>query len=169
MKHLGAVLAVGITAVIILTLGAVNFLMVSGAPSAPNTGDLPANMEAPTAVPDVAAVQAAFEAREKLLQAQIADLDAELENRQAAYDQHAAELNGLIAAGEEQINQLHEQETSLQAQIEQLNNAQAERTAVYESQRQQAYYQYQVNSQQLQAQLDEGKAKLSEALAQLGQ
>ena len=169
MKNLGVILAVGITAVIIITIGIFNFLLASEADLPARYGGLPAAVEETTVVPDVAAVQAAFDAREALLQAQIAELDAELVDRQAAYDLQVEELSALIVASEEQLTQLQDQETVLQEQIDQLLTAQTERAANYESLRQQAYYQYQVNIQQLQVQLDEANGKLSEALVRLGQ
>jgi len=168
MKNIGVVLAVGTTALVVVIIGILNFFP-------PPDSDLPAGDENATApatevtTVDIAAVQAAFEAREALLQAQIAELDLEYVDRQAAYDSQAGEINALTVAAEEQLNQLGEQESSLQEQIEQLHAAQEERAATYDNQRQQAYYQYQVNIDQLQLQLDEANAKLGEALAQVGQ
>jgi uncharacterized membrane protein YdfJ with MMPL/SSD domain len=169
MKNPGAVMAVGLTAVIVMAIGVLNVVL-----SARNTGPAVAEEAAAqvgdaTAVPDVAAVQAAYEARETLLALQNAQLDVELSERQKAYDSRVEELQALIGSGEEQLAQLEDQEAALQEQIDQLLLVQSERTAIYDSQRQQANAQYQVNIQQLQVQLDEGKSKLNEALARLGQ
>jgi hypothetical protein len=169
MKNLGAVLAVGITAVIIVTIGVLNVLLASEPGPAAEIEEIAPPVVDAAAAPDVAAIQAAYDARELLLQAQIAELDAELLDRQAGYDQRAAELEELIFMGEEKLIQLQDQETVIREQIEVLLLAQSERAAAYESQRQQAYYQYQINIQQLQAQLDEGQVKLAEALARLSQ
>ncbi len=169
MKNLGVILAVGITAVIVMTIGIFNFLLVSEAESAANSEEVADLVEETTDVPQMAAIQAAFEARETLLQAQIANLDAELADRQSAYDLQVEELSGLIVTGEEQLIQLQSQETILQEQIDALLNAQTERAVNTESQRQQAYYQYQVNVQQLQAQLDEANVRLNDAFSRLGQ
>ncbi len=169
MKNIGVILTVGITAVIVLTIGFLNFFPVSEAEPPGNGEIIPDPAAENTAVPDTAAIQAAFEARETLLQAQIAELDAEYASRQSEYDLQVEELSALVLAGEEQLTQFGDRETTLQEQIDQLKSAQAERTTAYEGQRQQAYYQYQVNIQQLQAQLDEANSKLSEAVAQLGQ
>ena len=57
----------------------------------------------------------------------------------------------------------------LQQQSDQLSGHQSERAAVYDTQRQQAFYQYQVSIQQLKVQPDEAAAKLADAQAQLGQ
>jgi chromosome segregation ATPase len=169
MKNPGAVMAVGLTAVIVMAIGVLNVVL-----SARNTGPAVAEEAAAqvgdaAAVPDVAAVQAAYEARETLLALQNAQLDVELSERQKAYDSRVEELQALIGSGEEQLAQLEDQEAALQEQIDQLLLVQSERTAIYDSQRQQANAQYQVNIQQLQVQLDEGKSKLHEALARLGQ
>jgi peptidoglycan hydrolase CwlO-like protein len=169
MRNLGAVLAIGITAVIILVIGSVNFYLTAEAESTNLPVDPPAVVEETISIQDTEAVQAAYEARETLLLSQIAELDAELVDRQEAYDAHFTDLNGLIVAADEQLTQFENQETQLQEQIEQLRTAQDERTGSYESQRKNAYYQYQTNIQQLQAQLDEGKMRLNEALARLGQ
>jgi len=169
MRNLGAVLAIGITAVIILVIGSVNFYLTAEAESTNLPVDPPEVVEETISIQDTEAVQAAYEARETLLLSQIAELDAELVDRQEAYDAHFTDLNGLIVAADEQLTQFENQETQLQEQIEQLRTAQDERTGSYESQRQNAYYQYQTNIQQLQAQLNEGKMRLNEALARLGQ
>ena len=169
MKTTGTVMAVGLTAVIVMAIGFLNVVLAARENVAAVAEEAPAQVEAVTAVPDAAAVQAAYEAREALLASQNAQLDVELSERQEAYDSQVEELTALIANGEAKLAQLEDQETVLQEQIDQLVLAQGERTDAYESQRQQAYYQYQVNIQQLQVQLDEGKSKLNEALARLGQ
>ncbi len=169
MKNLGAILAVGMTAVILITIGASNFLLAAKAEPPADSGNTPPLVEQTTIVPDVAAVQAAYQARETLLQAQLTELDTELIDRQITYDLQVEELSWLIVTSEEQLGHLQEQETVLQEQIDQLLVAQTERTASYEGQRQQAYYQYQVNIEQLQTQLDEANVKLNDALARLGQ
>ena len=169
MKNFGAILAVGITAVILITIGIFNFLLVPAAEPVAANENMPTAITEPTTIPDIAAIQAAYDARAALLQGQIAALDAEFTDRQGAYDLRVDELSGLIVASEQQVPQVADQENTLQMQIDQLYTAQTEREAGYESQRQQAYYQYQVNIQQLQTQLDESKAKLNEALGRLGQ
>jgi esterase/lipase len=171
MKNFGAILAIGITAIIVLVIGSANIFLAVRAETSDITVETPAPVEVEenTITQDVEAIRAAYEARETLLLSQIAEMDAELTDRQKAYDLHFQELNELIVNAEEQLTQLENQEILLQEQNEQLVAAQEERTISYESQRQNAYYQYQINIQQLQTQLDEGKAKLNEALVRLGQ
>jgi hypothetical protein len=171
MKNFGAILAIGITAIIVLVIGSANIFLAVRAETSDITVETPAPVEVEenTITQDVEAIRAAYEARETLLLSQIAEMDAELTDRQKAYDLHFQELNELIVTAEEQLTQLENQEILLKEQNEQLLAAQEERTISYESQRQNAYYQYQINIQQLQTQLDEGKAKLNEALVRLGQ
>ena len=169
MKYLGAILATVITVAIILTIGLANYALLADAGPSVSAEEVATPVQESAPVADAAAIQAAYAARETLLQAQIVDLDAGLANRQADYEARVEELNGLLLTGEGQLAQLQDQETALKEQIDQLLVAQADRTANYESQRQQAYTQYQINIQQLQTQLDEGNSKLSEALARLGQ
>jgi hypothetical protein len=169
MKNLGAILAIGFTFIIIIAIASINFFLAAESRSSEDTEVLPTAVEESAITQDTDAVLAAYEARETLLLSQIADLDAELIDRQKAYDLHLEELNGLIVTAEEQLTALENQEIVLQEQIDQLLVAQNQRSSTYESKRQEAYYQYQVNIQQLQAQLDEGNAKLNEALVRLGQ
>jgi DNA repair exonuclease SbcCD ATPase subunit len=169
MKNLGAILAIGITSIIIIAIGSINFFLAAEAQSSEDAEVLPIAVEESIIAQDTEAVRAAYKARETLLLSQIADLDAELIERQKAYDLHLEELNGLTGTAEKQLSELENQENVLLEQIDQLLVAQNERSSTYESKRQEAYYQYQVNIQQLQAQLDEGNAKLNEALARLGQ
>ena len=171
MKNFGAILAIGITAIIVLVIGSANIFLAVRAETSDITVETPAPVEVEenTITQDVEAIRAAYEARETLLLSQIAEMDAELTDRQKAYDLHFQELNELIVTAEEQLTQLENQEILLKEQNEQLLAAQEERTISYESQRQNAYYQYQINIQQLQTQLDEGKAKLNEALVRFSQ
>jgi hypothetical protein len=169
MKNLGAILAIGITTVIILVIGSVNIFLAAEAKTSDIPEYPPPVVEESVITQDVEAVRAAYAARETLLLSQIADLDAELVDRQKAYDLHLEELNGLLVDAEDQLTHLENQETLLQEQNDQLLAAQDERALSYDNQRQNAYYQYQVNIQQLQAQLDEGNARLNDALARLGQ
>lgn len=165
MKNAGVVMAVAVTGIIVLAIGIFSFLpgAKSEAPSNPAT-------VVPLAVaPDMPAVQAAFAAREALLQAQIQQLDQELAARETDYQARAAEMSALIMTGEGQLAQLEAQESDLQQQIDQLLASQSERATAYATRRQQALYQYQVNIQQMKIQLDEATAKLAEAQAQLGQ
>jgi len=174
MKNVGVVAAVAATVVVVLGVAVFSFAP-SGATAAPAPGaptDAPAGAPAavaPAAPVDPAAVQAAFAAREALLQAQIAELDRELADRQADYAARAQELADLIAAGEGQLAQLTEQETALQTQVSDLRVALADRQTVYAAQRGQAAAQYQANFDQLQLQLTEANARLADARAQLGQ
>ncbi len=165
MKSVGVMMAVAATSIIVLAIGIVSFLTGADSEAQPN----PATVTPLAVAPDMPAVQAAFAAREALIQAQIQQLDQELAARESDYQARAAEMSALIMNGEAQLAQMQGQETGLQQQVDQLLVTQSERATVYDTQRQQAFYQYQVNIQQLKAQLDEAIAKLADAQAQLGQ
>ena len=167
MKNVGVVVAVALTALVVMVIAVLNFSPQVGAAS----GDMALP---PTAAPapiigDPAAIQAAFVAREALIQAQIQVLDHELAARSADYDARVVELTGLIATGEANLAQLSAGEIALREQVDELSAALADRGLLYEGQRAQAYQQYQASLQQLQIQLDEANAKLADARAQLGQ
>lgn len=168
MKNAGVIMAVAATAVVVLAVGIFSFLPAadSAAGAAPPTAPTIGVAAAST---DTGAVQAAFAAREALIQSQVEALDRELAGRQAEYEAQAAELSALIGAGEAQLARLQEQETAARGQLDALRVAQSERAALYNGRRAQAQTQYQAGIQQLTAQLDEARAKLAEATAQLGQ
>ncbi len=165
MKSPGVILAVAATSILVFAIGIFSFLPGEDVKTQPE----PATVIPLAVAPDVPAVQAAFAAREALLQTQIQQLDQELAARESDYQARAAEVEALILTGEGQLAQLTQQETALQQQVDQLLVTQSDRATAYESQRQQATSQYQASIQQLKAQLDEATAKLAEAQAQLGQ
>jgi hypothetical protein len=169
MKNIGVVLAVATTLIIVSVIGVLNFLPATEPPAAAPTQIATTAVPQEVAETDTGAVQAAFTAREALIQSQIEELDRELVARQAAYEARATEVIGLIAAAEEQLAVLQEQELSAIEQLEALQTAQSERSTLYAGQREQAQIQYQVAIDQLKAQLEEAKVKLADAQAQLGQ
>ena len=168
MKNVGVIVAVAATAVVVLVIAVFSFMPAEGA-----AGASPEATVAPVisggAPSDPAAVQAAFAAREALIQAQIAELDRELADRQGDYAARAQEIADLLAAGEGQLAQLAEQETVLLAQVSDLRVALGDRQALYGTQRSQVNVQYQASLEQLQLQLTEATTKLADARAQLGQ
>lgn len=172
MKNVGTVGAVGLTVLAIITIVVVSSWpdIKPRAEAMPEPEVMPA-IVTPVAGPtrDTAAIEAAFLARETLMQTQIEELDRELADRQADYEARAAELAGLITTGEDRLALLDEQNVALKAQLDELVAAQGERQVLYDGQLQQAYSQYQISIQQLQLQLDTTNAKLAETLAQLGQ
>ena len=173
MKHIGTLIAVAVTAAIMLAIGVFSVLPAPESSAAPvgdgATADAAPAVQASASAADPGAIQAAFAAREALVQSQIMALDQELTAREADYAARADELATVIATGDAQLALLQQQEAELTQQLGDLLVAQADRTTVYETQRGQAYSQYQVNLQQLQAQLDEATLKLAEARARLGQ
>lgn len=167
MKNAGVIIAVGMTALVVLAVVAFSFMPEAGAVQPdPAIPDLPA---AAATTGDPAAVEAAFAAREALIASQARELDRELADRNASYQARAEELTALIATGEAQLAELESAELALQEQVTGLDTALVDRAALYEQRRVQAYTQYQTGINQLQAQLDEANAKLADARAQLGQ
>jgi hypothetical protein len=168
MRNFGALLVVALTAAILLVLTTFNF-----APAEATEPDVASQVE-PLAFTeaidtDTGAVEAAFVAREALLQSQIIELEGQLADRQEAYSVRAGELADLIATGSAQLADLEAQEQQLLQQADQLLQAQAERSRLYEGQSGQAYAQYQSSIAQLQLQLDQANAKLAELGLQLDQ
>jgi hypothetical protein len=167
MKNIGVVLAVVMTLIVISAIGVFSFLPASDPPDP--TQAAPTTTTQVVAVTDTGAVQAAFAAREALIQSQIEELDRELTDRGAAYEARVAEVAGVIAAAEEQLAVLQEQEALMVEQVEALQTVQSERAVLYAGQREQAQIQYQAAIDQLKTQLEEAKVKLADAQAQLGQ
>jgi hypothetical protein len=167
MKYVGAIIAVAVASLAVVGIAVFSFLPKSGADSPVAPTQEPGELA--IVAPDSSAIQAAFDAREVLIQTQIQELDRELADRKADYDARVVELTDLIATGETQLTQLTTNEIALQGQIEQLEAALSERAAIYEAQRNQANTQFQISIQQLKLQLDEANAKLADAQAQLGQ
>lgn len=169
MKNIGTVVAVTLTAAIVLAIGVFSFL-----PAAESSAGADPTAEAPVSAQlapsmDSGAIQAAFAAREMLIQSQIMALDLELASREADYNARADELAVTISAGDEQLALVQQREAELGQQLDELLAAQSSRATVYKTQRGQAYSQYQVSLQQLKAQRDEAAVKLAEAQARLGQ
>ena len=165
MKTAVASMTVAATCMIVLAIGVFSFMPGTESGALSN----PATVVRLAVATDMPSSQTTFAAREALIQAQIQQLDQELAARESDYQARAAEMSALIMTGEGQLAGLQQQETALQQQVDQLLATQSERATVYDGQRQQAYYQYQVNIQQLKVQLDEATAKLADAQAQLGQ
>jgi hypothetical protein len=167
MKYVGAIIAVALASLAVVGIAIFSFLPKSGTGSPAAATQEPGELAA--VAPDSSAIQAAFAAREALIQAQIQQLDGELVDRKADYDARVVELTDLIATGETQLAQLTAGELALQSQVDELGAALSERATFYEDQRNQANTQLQINIQQLKVQLDEANAKLADAQAQLGQ
>ena len=171
MKNAGVILAVGLTALVVATIAAFSFMPRGGAEAqgAPPAPDAAAAVAPVAGSADPAAVEAAFAAREALIQAQIQELDRELADRNTDYAARAAEMADLVATGEAQLAGLSANELALRGQVDELSQALTDRAAIYAGQRAQAAAQYQTRIAQLKAQMDEANAKLADARAQLGQ
>ncbi len=174
MKNLGPLLAGGLTLLIVLGVGIFSFLPAERPTQATTEQPVAAVPIPPTeqiavpAEPDTTQFDAAMAEREAIYQAQIEELNQASQERQATYQAQIEASTVQIASAQNQLNDLKAQEQNLLAQVSQLETARAERLAVYQNQLQQVQKQYSDRYVQLQAQLNEARAKLSEANVQLG-
>ncbi|MCG3211662.1 MAG: hypothetical protein FOGNACKC_05308 [Anaerolineae bacterium] len=170
MKVVGAVLAVGITFVVVWAVAVFSFFPTQTPPVNPQpqvVQQLPPLPAAPTGS-DPAQLETAVAQREAVYHDQIAKLQQALQERQTTYQGQMQTLSGQLAASQSQLEQLHAQEQALQAQIQQLEAARADRQGQYQAQLAQAQPQYQARFDEMQTMINDLKTKLAEANAQLG-
>jgi len=167
MKHLGPILAGGLSLIIVLIVGVFSFLPM--APAEPAT----ANNAAPAAgeqivIPAVSNpdLEAALAEREAVYMAQIEALDQTFQERQAVYQAQIEQLTTQITAAQNQLTELQVQQQELPGQISQLEATRTERQTVYQAQLQELQNQYADRLAQLQAQVNESRAKLAEVTGQ---
>ena len=172
MRHLGLILAVGLTVIFVFILGVFSFFPVQS-PSVPAVATPPPVTEAqsfpaPPPVPDVAQIESELLQREAVYLAQIAQLEDVFEERQTTYEQQTRTLTEQVGIAQQQLNDLQRQEQTLQAQVMELQTSRNERVAQYENQLQQVQTQYSARFEELQAMIDDMSLRLAEANAQLG-
>ena len=167
MRYLGPILAVGITAIIILTVAVFSFLpnRSTSSPVTP-TPSLLVQEVLPT-VP-AAQIEAEMLRREATYQAQITQLEQAFKERQTTYQQQIQTLTEQVNATQPQVNELKRQEETLGAQVIELQANRNERLAQYQQQLQQAQAQYSTRLSELQTMIDDLRVKLAQANAQLG-
>jgi chromosome segregation ATPase len=166
MKYLGAILAGGLTLIIVVVVGIFSFLPAAPAASTGVTPPQAANVALPTLMavaPNVASAE-----REAAYQGQIQQLTQAYQQRQAAYQSQIEEVANQVNAAQDQLSQLKAQEQTLPPQLTQLEGTRAERLKVYQAQLDQSKNQYSAQLSQLQAQFNEAQNKLAQANAQLG-
>ena len=170
MKHLGPILAGGLTIAVVLVVGIFSFLPAESSPQvdqATNVGPGPTGQIVVASV-DTSQLEIAIAEREGVYLGQIDELNRTLQERQALYQTQMQTLNDQITATQDQVAQVQAQERILPARITQLENSRAERQATYQAQLAQLQNQYNERIAQLQAQLNEAQLRLAEANAQLG-
>jgi hypothetical protein len=170
MKHLGPLLAGGLTVAVVLVIGIFSFLPAEPSSQVDQTtivGSGPAGQIVVAPV-DTSQLETAIAEREAGYLAQIDELNRALQERQALYQSQIQALNDQITTSQDQVAQLQAQERILLARITQLENSRAERQATYQAQLTQLQNQYNERVTQLQAQLSEAQLRLAEANAQLG-
>lgn len=170
MKHLGPLLAGGLTLIIVLVVGLFSFLPADNTAQAVEApaGDTAATQIVVPAPPEAGQLEAVLAEREAMYQAQLQELDQTLQERQAAYQAQLQTLAGQATAAQNQLAELQAQEQEMSAQLANLQNTRNERLATYQAQLQQAQNQYTQRYTQLQTQLAEARNRLAEANAQLG-
>jgi hypothetical protein len=167
MKHLGPLLAGGLTMAVVLVVGIFSFLP-AGSPSPLTSADSVPDGQIVVAPVDTSQLEAAMAEREAVYVAQIDELNRALQERQAVYQTQLQDFSSQITTTQDQLGQLQAQERILPAHITQLENTRAERQATYQAQLAQLQNQYNERIAQLQAQLSEAQLRLAEANAQLG-
>jgi len=167
MKHLGPILAGGLSLIIVLIVGVFSFLPVT--PAEPATANNAASVAGEQIVipavsnPDL---EAALAEREAVYMAQIEALDQTFQERQAVYQAQIEQLTTQITAAQNQLTELQVQQQELPGQISQLEATRTERQTVYQTQLQELQNQYADRLAQLQAQVNESRAKLAEVTGQ---
>ena len=174
MKHLGVLLASGLTLLIILMIGIFSFLPPQSAGSQVTAAETVVTV--PTSQPvilpaalDMSQVEANLAQREAIYQGQITQLDQALQTRQTSYQLQIQTLSSQVETLQNQLNDLQTQEQNLLAQLAELETGRAERLAIYQTQLEQARNQYNQRYAEMQAQLNEAQTRLAEVNAQLGQ
>lgn len=168
MKHLGPILAGGLTIAVVLVVGIFSFLPPKSSPQVDQATNVGATGQIVVAPVDTTQLETAIAEREAVYLAQIDELNRALQERQALYQTQMQTLNDQIVTTQDQVAQLQAQERILPARITQLENSRAERQATYQAQLTQLQNQYNERIAQLQAQLSEAQLRLAEANAQLG-
>jgi chromosome segregation ATPase len=112
--------------------------------------------------------QAAMAQRETQYQDRLAEPKRLTQAREAEYQDHLSQIESQLATYQTQTEQVKQAANDYQEQIVQLEQALKERSALFETRRQEFEAQRQDRLAQLQTRLNEGQAKLQEANAQLG-
>jgi chromosome segregation ATPase len=170
MKNLSAILAGGLTLLVVMVVGIFSFLPAppTDQASSGQSTVLPVGPAAEQAGTDPAQLEATLAEREATYRTQIDTLNQTLQERQSTYQAQIQELTSQIDTVQNQLNELKGQEQSVLAQVVQLESARAERLAAYQGQLEQTQTQYNERFVQLQTQLNDARTKLVEANAQLG-
>jgi len=113
-------------------------------------------------------VQAALAEREAQYQTRLADLQQMAQDREAEYLSRLGEADAQINTVQTQTDKLAQAAAAYREQSAQLEQALAERNALFSARRQEFESQRQERLTQLQAQLADGQARLQKTNAQLG-
>lgn len=169
-KFTGLIIAGSLTAFLLVMLGGLG-AWIAGKNQAPATPV--ATIAAPVATIDssageMAALQQTMQQRSLTYQQQLTALQTSLQDRQAAYQTELGQAAAQLAEYNAAIDQQRQILDTLNAQTAQLEQALAQRQADYQAQLTQTLAELQTRANQLTASLQEGKAALAAANAQLG-
>jgi hypothetical protein len=172
MKPLGAILAGGLTLIIVLVIGVFSFLpsqTTEAAPGQPTASEAPVIIPPPQPAIDPGQLEAAVSRREAVYQQQITQLQQTLQQRQTTYQNQIQTLSAQVAEAQAQLDGLKAQEPALQTQATELENIRNQRLGQYQSQLQQAQAQYAPRFVEMQTMIDNLQIQLAQTYSQLGQ
>ena len=172
MKPLGAILAGGLTLIIVLLIGIFSFLpspTTEAAPAQLAATTAPATISQPHPAIDPGQLEAAAGQREAVYQQQTTQLQQTLEQRQTTYQNQIQSLSTQVTEVQAQINGLKAQEQALQTQVTELENTRNQRLGQYQGQLQQAQTQYDPRFTEMQTLVDNLQIQLAQTNSQLGQ
>lgn len=172
MKPLGAILAGGLTLIIVLVIGIFSFLpsqTTEAAPAQPAATSAAVIISQPQPTIDPGQLEAAIARREALYQQQISQLQQTLQQRQSTYQQQIQTLSTQVAEARAQVDGLKMLEQGLQTQVTELENTRNQRLAQYQDQLQQAQTQYTPRFTEMQTMIDNLRIELAQTSSRLGQ
>jgi len=172
MKPLSAILAGGLTLIIVLVIGIFSFLpsqTTEAAPAQPVAVTAPVINPQPQPAVDPGQLEAAVGQREAVYQQQITQLQQTLQQRQTTYQNQIQTLSTQVAEAQAQLDGLKAQEQALHTQVTELENTRNQRLGQYQGQLQQAQEQYTPRFTEMQTMIDDLQIQLAQTNSQLTQ
>jgi septal ring factor EnvC (AmiA/AmiB activator) len=167
MKHLGPILAGGLSLIIVLIVGIFSFLPTTATqPAAANSAPPAVSEQIVISAVSNPEIETAMAEREAVYLSQIETLNQTFQERQTVYQAQIEQLSAQITVTQSQLTELQAQQQDLPAQISQLETARAERQGVYQTQIQELQNQYADRLGQLQTQVNQAQAQLAEVVGQ---
>jgi len=170
MKRLSLWLTMGVTLVLLITVGVFSFVQASDSPATSTATPAAAlNSTTPQAMADMQQqLQRLFNDRERSYQQQIAQLNQAIADHQKAYQTQLQTLTTQVTNGQQLLQQSKEQVKAYQQQVDKLASVRNENQGQYQGQLQDLQKQYDDRYAQITAQIAAVQAKLDEANQTLG-